>query len=44
MKSSALVTSLTILSSSLWLPLSFAKEASLTPEKVQPAQRVVSLA
>ena len=44
MKPSALVTSLTLLSSSLWLPLSFAEETSLTPEKVQPAQRVVSLA
>ncbi|WP_186171272.1 vitamin B12 ABC transporter substrate-binding protein BtuF [Vibrio chagasii] len=44
MKHSALVTSLTILSSSLWLSLSFAEEAPLTPEKVQPAQRVVSLA
>ncbi|OEF95350.1 vitamin B12 ABC transporter substrate-binding protein BtuF [Vibrio splendidus] len=44
MKPSALVTSLTILSSSLWLPLSFAEEAPRTQEKVQPAQRVVSLA
>ena len=44
MKPSALVTSLILLSSSLWLPLSFAEETSLTPEKVQPAQRVVSLA
>lgn len=44
MKPLALVTRLTLLSSSLWLPLSFAEETSLTPEKVQPAQRVVSLA
>ncbi|WP_299685402.1 vitamin B12 ABC transporter substrate-binding protein BtuF [uncultured Vibrio sp.] len=44
MKPSALVTSLTAVSSSLWLSLSFAQETSLTQEKVQPAQRVISLA